>query len=183
MYTIGDATTLDYDELLRKNNCPFNADYLQIDLEPGNGSKLKALQNLDKNVFDNYTFAAVTFEHDICNGGTNLESVFHDTRKASREIFARRGYVRVFSDVNNDGWWELETRRSRLRNGETLDTDLKIVSTGMYPFEDWYVHPTLVDMSHVNALIQRNKFNYLINPRCGTTINFAAIQYDELEKN
>jgi hypothetical protein len=48
-------------------------------------------------------------------------SLGHNTRQKSREIFERNGYVRIFSDVADSG----------------------------NPFEDWYVHPELVDMSRV----------------------------------
>lgn len=48
----------------------------------------------------------------------------HDTRERSRNIFARRGYVLAFEDVSND--------------------DL--------PYEDWYVHPELVDMEYIRAI-------------------------------
>lgn len=47
-----------------------------------------------------------------------------DTREKSREIFNNRGYIRVFSDV--------------------MDNNCK--------FEDWYVHPDLVDMEYVNKI-------------------------------
>jgi hypothetical protein len=46
----------------------------------------------------------------------------YNTREISRNIFKKRGYYRVFSDINNKG---------------------------ENPFEDWYVHPDLVDMDHV----------------------------------
>ena len=49
---------------------------------------------------------------------------FFDTRAQSRAIFGKRGYVRVFSDVKG------------CEN----------------PFEDWYVHPDLVDMTYVNRI-------------------------------
>lgn len=176
IHVIGDATAIDYVDLLRMSKCPLNADYLQIDLEPGDGSTLKALQNLDANVFDSYKFATVTFEHDICNGGTNKNSVFHKTRTLSREIFERRGYVRVFNDINNYGWSELEERRSKVRKGEHVDAGV-IHNTAMYPFEDWYVHPDLVDISHINAVINQNKTSYVLHPECGTTINYGAIKY------
>ena len=47
-----------------------------------------------------------------------------DTRKRSREIFDTHGYVRVFSDVKNSN----------------------------NPYEDWYVHPSLVDMNYINRI-------------------------------
>ncbi len=47
-----------------------------------------------------------------------------NTRDSSRTIFEKRGYVRVFSDVSN----------------------------GSNPFEDWYVHPELVDMEYITKI-------------------------------
>jgi hypothetical protein len=50
---------------------------------------------------------------------------YFNTRKHSREIFERNGYFRVFSDIN--------------------------CPAGV-PFEDWYVHPDLVDMDYINKI-------------------------------
>ena len=59
---------------------------------------------------------------------------FDNTRLKSRDIFKKRGYVSVFEDVNNG-----------------FD----------YPYEDWYVHPELVDMNYISNLIEINKKNYV----------------------
>jgi hypothetical protein len=75
---------------------------------------------------------------------------FDNTRLNSREIFKRRGYVCVFEDVNNQG---------------------------VNPYEDWYVHPELVDMNYVNDLIQNNKKHYVNHPITEKTINWQDIQY------
>jgi len=48
----------------------------------------------------------------------------YDTRPRSREVFERNGYVRVFADVKNEG----------------------------NAYEDWYVHPDLVDMARIEAV-------------------------------
>lgn len=144
IHVIHDATMVDYKEVLEKNNMPLNMDYLQIDLEANNGSTLNTLENLDRNVFDTYKFATVTFEHDIWN--TN----FGNTRLKSREIFERRGYVCVFTDINNG---------------------IK------YPYEDWYVHPDLVDMNYVQQLVETNKSRYVEHSTTGTTINWADLVY------
>jgi hypothetical protein len=74
---------------------------------------------------------------------------FDDTRLKSRDIFKKRGYVCVFEDINNDG----------------------------LPFEDWYVHPDLVDMNYVNNLIEINKKNYENHTITGNTINWKNIIY------
>ena len=67
------------------------------DLEVSQNSTLQTLELLDQTVFKNYTFAVVTFEHDIYCGD------LFSTRERSREIFSRNGYVRVFQDVKNYG--------------------------------------------------------------------------------
>lgn len=55
-------------------------------------------------------------------------------RLESREIFERRGYKLIFPDVN-DG----DSRRV---------------------YEDWYVHPDLVDMGYVNRTVNLNLHHY-----------------------
>jgi hypothetical protein len=77
-------------------------------------------------------------------------SNFDNTRLKSRDIFFKRGYICVFEDINNKG---------------------------VNPYEDWYVHPDLVDMNYVNNLIENNKKNYVNHPITGKTINWKNIQY------
>lgn len=74
---------------------------------------------------------------------------FENTRLASRDIFKRRGYVCVFEDIHYLG----------------------------SPYEDWYVHPDLVDMSFVNYVIDINKHKYVSNTITGKMINCDDIQY------
>jgi hypothetical protein len=128
IHIIQDATTIDYYQLFIDNNVPKNIDYLQIDLEPTYGSTIETLEKMDKEVLDNYKFAVITFEHDVY-ANNNLCNI---TRTKSREIFKKRGYVCVFSDISN------------LQN----------------PYEDWYVHPDLVDMNYINNLIKINANSY-----------------------
>ena len=56
----------------------------------------------------------------------------YNTRARSREIFTSRGYVRVFSDVKNGG----------------------------NSFEDWYVHPDLVDMTFIGLITTETPMDY-----------------------
>jgi hypothetical protein len=178
-YAMADATLIDYKDALEQVNFPKNMDYLQIDLEPGNGSTLAALNNLNNNVFNDYKFATVTFEHDIYNVSNekNKAEIFHKTRQESRHIFESRGYVCVFHDVNNDGWWDIEHNRQRIQSGQPSTPLTQSYKTSQYPFEDWYVHPDLVDMSYVQSVIENNKSNYLPNSVCGSIINFHTIRY------
>lgn len=74
----------------------------------------------------------------------------YNTRLSSRDIFKRRGYVCVFEDISNDNC----------------------------PYEDWYVHPDLVDMNYVNNLIATNSKNYVDDPYTGKRINWKDIQYE-----
>jgi hypothetical protein len=117
-YIIKDATQINFAFVLDLWNFPKIIDYLQIDLDVNNRSTLQTLENVNNQLMDQYKFATITFEHDIYTGD------FFNTRALSREIFASRGYVRVFSDV-------------------------KYLSQ---KFEDWYVHPDLVDMDYINKI-------------------------------
>ena len=144
IHIINDASQIVYKDVLETMNAPLAIDYLQIDLEEENGSTLRTLQNLDRNIFDTYTFATVTFEHDIYHSNK------HNTREISREIFARRGYTPVFQDINNG--FE-------------------------FPYEDWYVHPTLVNTAYIQALKSLNQKHYRQHPVTGSTINWRDIEY------
>lgn len=90
-YIINDALNVDYKSEL--SSFPREIDYLQIDLEPVNGSTILALELLEQTVFSDHTFSVVTFEHD-----SYREETFN-TRERSRAIFDAAGYVRVFGDV------------------------------------------------------------------------------------
>ena len=122
LYELNDARLVDYRQILDSNNFPTNMDYLQIDLDVDNKSTLDTLLLLNSTVFDKYKFATVTFEHDIYTGN------FFNTQEISRQIFKDRGYILVFPNVS-------------------------VFWLGDYkPFEDWYVHPDLVDMDYINNI-------------------------------
>lgn len=141
IHVIDDATKINYLELFQKNNVPTNIDYLQIDLEPENRSTLTSLENMDNSgLLDKYKFATITFEHDLYRSYEidrldMIKQYFIDTKVKSKEIFKKYGYVMVFENINNE---------SNL--------------TSVY--EDWYVHPDLVDMNYIEELINKNKDKY-----------------------
>lgn len=143
IHVINDATMIDYKKVFETNNMPLSFDYLQIDLEVGNGSTINALKKLDNDVLDTYKFATVTFEHDI------YDTNFDNTRLKSREIFKKRGYVCIFEDISNEG----------------------------FPYEDWYVHPDLVDMNYVNNIMEKTDKFYVNHPITGRMISWKNIQY------
>lgn len=76
----------------------------------------------------------------------------YNTRIASRNIFEKHGYLCVFHDIHN-----IEPK---------------------YPYEDWYVHPELVDMNYITKLIELNKNKYVENSITGTSINWQNIDYN-----
>ena len=113
--------------------------YLQIDLDVNNKSTLDTLTLLSTTVFDKYKFATITFEHDIYTGN------YFNTQSASRSIFSENGYILVFDNVSV--FWE----------------------GGYKPFEDWYVHPDLVDMDYINKIkrtgnITTDEIKQILNP-------------------
>ena len=122
IHELNDARNVNYKKLLDDNLFPKNMDYLQIDLDVNNESTLDTLVLLNETVLNEYTFATVTFEHDIYTGN------YFDTREVSRKIFMDRGYILVFPDV------------SLFLEGEYKQ------------FEDWYVHPSLVNIDYINKI-------------------------------
>lgn len=122
IYELADARHVNYRQIMDINNFPINIDYLQIDLDVNNRSTLDTFLLLNDTVFNKYKFATITFEHDIYTGN------FFNTQSIAREILQNRGYVLVFPDVSV--FWE----------------------GGYKPFEDWYVHPDLIDMNYVNSI-------------------------------
>ena len=75
-----------------------------------------------------------------------------NTREISRQIFKKRGYICIFEDVNNEDC----------------------------PYEDWYVHPDLVDMDYVIKLRANNDKNYVNHPLTGKTIKWQDINYSSV---
>jgi hypothetical protein len=130
IYRLSDARFVDYKSILDANNFPYDMDYLQIDLDVDNKSTLDTFNLLNDTVFDTYKFATITFEHDVYRGN------FFDTQSISRSILTNRGYKLVFPNVSV--YWEGEYK----------------------PFEDWYVHPDLVDMDYVNSIASTDAMNH-----------------------
>ena len=129
IYAISDARSVNYKEILDTNQFPKQIDYLQIDLDVDNRSTLDTFLLLNNTIFDTYKFATITFEHDIYRGN------YFDTQSISRKILEERGYILVFPDVSV--YWEGSFKS----------------------FEDWYVHPDLVDMNIVNKVLTTKSLN------------------------
>jgi hypothetical protein len=129
IYVISDARSVNYKAILDTNQFPKQIDYLQIDLDVDNRSTLDTFLLLNNTVFDRYKFATITFEHDIYRGN------YFDTQNISRKILLERGYILVFPNVSV--FWEGSFK----------------------PFEDWYVHPDLVDMNIVNKVLTTKSLN------------------------
>ena len=101
------------------------------------------------NIFNKYKFATVTIEHDIYTGN------YFDTRRISRDIFIKNGYILVFQDVKV--------------NFENKDV----------PFEDWYVHPDLVDIDYANNPVYY--YNGLMNYLNVDSLSFIIVNVSSLD--
>ena len=75
----------------------------------------------------------------------------YNTRHISREIFNNRGYICVFEDIHN-----IEPK---------------------YVYEDWYVHPDLVNMDYIKELQEKNKKHYVFNTITQKSLNWQDIEY------
>ena len=94
-----DATTYDYKFLFEERNYPKQIDYLQLDLDPAEGT-LAALKHLP---LDDYRFTAITYETDVYRAGA-------DVQDEEIEILKSYGYELVVRNVANEGnpyedWW------------------------------------------------------------------------------
>jgi hypothetical protein len=86
-----DATTIDYNLLLKDLAFPLNIDYLSIDCEPNYIS----FDVLKKIINSNYIFNIVTFEHDYY--------IDKSVRDESREFMIKNNYIILEKDVTCDG--------------------------------------------------------------------------------
>jgi hypothetical protein len=107
----GDATKLDYDLFLDKNEY----DYLQVDCEPA-ANTLEALKKVD---LSKRKFAVITFEHDIY-----IDKDISIQEKAKKYLESY-GYVLISNNISQDAY---------------------------SPFEDWWVHPDLVDKNIIDKM-------------------------------
>jgi hypothetical protein len=110
-----DALTVDYRKLLQENYRDTDIDYLQLDIEPSRNT----YEVLLRIPFDQYRFAAITYEHDF------YVDVTRSYREKSRKYLKDMGYELVVSNV------------SPREN---------------CPFEDWWVHPDLVDQALIEQI-------------------------------
>ena len=78
--------------------------------------------------------------------------ITRNTKFIKRQIFNKRGYVCVFQDIH-------------------YQNQPSIV------FEDWYVHPDLVNMEYINKLINNNITNYVSNSITEKSISCEIINY------
>ena len=94
-----DATLYDYKSLFEKLNYPKQIDYLQLDIDPAEGT-LRALKTLP---LDDYRFSVITYETDVYSSGADIQD-------EQIEILESHGYQLVAKNVKCEGnpyedWW------------------------------------------------------------------------------
>lgn len=89
---LGDATTINFRDLLEKNDFPSVIDYLQLDIEPAQNTYACLLRI----PFDKFRFRVITFEHDLYISPSN--QIFKDK---AFEYLNKLGYLRVANNVKN----------------------------------------------------------------------------------
>ncbi len=106
VYMSGDATKIEYKKLLEENNMPKNIDYLQIDLDAGNGSTMEALEKMDNEIFDDYKFATITLNMIIVRVITNQP--VKSLEKYSRSVDTYL-YLTMYTTVNRMSYMRIGT--------------------------------------------------------------------------
>lgn len=95
-FVLGNALTLNYDEIFKQNGLGNQIDYLQIDIEP-NTQTLECLKTIP---LDKYRFSTITYETDYYDK-TQGSEVAERVRKESREIFLSYGYELIVGNIAN----------------------------------------------------------------------------------
>ena len=94
-----DASTYDYKFLFDERNYPKQIDYLQLDIDPAEGT-LNALKALP---LDDYRFTVITYETDVYSSGADIQD-------EQIKILESHGYQLVTKNVKCEGnpyedWW------------------------------------------------------------------------------
>jgi hypothetical protein len=94
-----DATAYDYKFLFQERNYPKQIDYLQLDIDPAEGT-LNALKVLP---LEDYRFSVITYETDVYSSGADIQD-------EQIQILESHGYQLVAKNVKCEGnpyedWW------------------------------------------------------------------------------
>ena len=94
-----DATAYDYMFLFQERNYPKQIDYLQLDIDPAEGT-LNALKVLP---LEDYRFSVITYETDVYSSGADIQD-------EQIQILESHGYQLVAKNVKCEGnpyedWW------------------------------------------------------------------------------
>lgn len=103
---LSDALTINYSDLFKNHNLPYNVDYLSLDLEPPD----LTLECLYKIPFDEYNFNVISFEID-----TGREGDYYRIIK-SREFLKSKGYTLIGSLCGGQDDIYLHNSISHLQN-------------------------------------------------------------------
>ena len=87
-----DATLYDYKSLFEERSYPKQIDYLQLDIDPAEGT-LRALKTLP---LDDYRFSVITYETDVYSSGADIQD-------EQIEILESHGYQLVAKNVKCEG--------------------------------------------------------------------------------
>ena len=94
-----DATDFDYKFLFEERKYPKQIDYLQLDIDPAQGT----LEALKKMPLDDYRFSVITYETDVYSSGADIQD-------EQIHILESKGYQLVSKNVKCEGnpyedWW------------------------------------------------------------------------------
>ena len=141
-----DATRVDYAKFLATLGFAGDMDYLQVDCDPPS----RSFEILKRIPFDQYRFAAITFEHDYYTDAT--------VRDQARKYLQSKGYVLVAGDIaynrihSYEDWWIHPDLVDPVVQAKLTDSSqtLKFAGDYLFPTEN----PKTIDA--VPAVINRS---------------------------
>lgn len=135
-----DATTVNYENLLKQTFTGNRIDYLQIDCDPPSQS-----YNILKTIpFDSYQFNVITFEHDYYD---DPEKKY---KNLSMDYLKSNGYKLLVENIAVDkffpfeDWWIHESIYSQTIKNNYENVDTKVTCIQEYMLKDFKYTPSLI---------------------------------------
>jgi len=111
-----DATTLNCEEFLNEVKAPSVIDFLQVDIEPARNTYMALRQAVNSSRI----YQVITFEHDLYAKKWRFLPLNYIWKLSAHFLLASKGYVRVVSNVSNQGKKQEDWFIHRIAHGSSF---------------------------------------------------------------